>query len=151
MITERKEEKPTGEVKAISMEAKAQEAVEIERKPKRKAPTEQHNNSKEDKVEIIKNIVDHLINVNDLKLLQLTPIPRNVIIDIVWDGIQRAVLDKERIREKIPLSKIAMELYLRAIRGSNGMLATSLYSMGEAQIQGQSDVNPMDTFNVTGE
>ena len=146
-----KEEKPVGELKPISMEKAQESAVEIERKQPKRRPTESPKPKDEHKADIIKNIVDHLINVNDLKLLQLTPIPRNVIIDIVWDGIQRAVLDKERIKEKIPLSKIAMELYLRAIRGSNGMLATSLYSMGEAQVQGQSDANPMDTFNVTGE
>ncbi len=151
-MTQKDEVKLEGELKLhpLSMEEKDREAVAVERKKKPEHREQPIKPDKQTRADIIKNIVDHLVNVVDInKLLQISPIPRTAIVDIVWDGVQRAILDKERINNRIPLSKIAMEIYLRAVRGSNGMLATALYSMGESQVQGQADANPMQEFNVT--
>ena len=104
------------------------------------------NNSSEelisDKQLALKELVDHLIYADEKYLLQLSPIPQNAVFDICYDVTQRAVLDKDRIDNRIPLSAIFYETYLRARRGANQMLARGFTDMAGMQIQAKGDVEP---------
>lgn len=83
----------------------------------------------------VKDIVSHLINAEDMRLLQLSPVPRNTVFDIAYDVTQRAIMDKTRIVNQTPLSAIFLEAYLRLIRGADKMLATSMMDMGRTQLE----------------
>lgn len=87
----------------------------------------------------VKYIVNYLVKAQDLELLQLTPIPKNAIFDLAYDVVQRAILDPERIKNRIPLSAIFFEAYLRGVRGANAMLSTGMISMAQTQVEGQAE------------
>lgn len=131
--------------KKISMEAMAEAARKM-------GGNGNGNGSRKDdesdpKEDIVKNILSYLLDAEGMKLLQLTPIPRNAIFDIAFDITQRYILDENRIAARIPLSEIFMEAYLRAVRGANQMLPMAVQDMARTQIEGQSEVNPIDEFN----
>ncbi len=87
------------------------------------------------KQQMIMYLIDHMLLADDMQLLQLTPIPRNAIFDIAYDVTQRAVLDKYRIDNQIPLSAVFLEVYLRAIRGANNMLGIGMMDAARDQMQ----------------
>ncbi len=95
----------------------------------------------------LKEIVDHLVYAEDNYLLQLTPIPRNMVFDICYDITQRAVTDKTRIALGISLQDIFYEAYLRAMRGTHGGLSKGIMDMAGMQIQSQGDVDPSQEYN----
>lgn len=131
-----KEELPTKP--QVSLEAHKKQ-LELEARRRANAPQQPHEQVTMG--EAVKSIVDHLINADDLKLLQITPIPRNVIFDIAYDVTQRAVLDTQRIALHIPLSKIFYETYLRAVRGADNMLLTGTLRLADSQINANIDTD----------
>lgn len=84
-------------------------------------------------------IVNHYINAKEEELLQLTKVPKNVVFDIAYDVTQRAILDKQRIAARIPLSAIFLEIWLMGIRGADGSFADKLMDTGQSQVQAMAD------------
>ncbi len=86
-------------------------------------------------------IVNHYINAKEEELLQLTKVPKNVVFDIAYDITQRAILDKQRIEARIPLSQIFLEVWLMGIRGADGTFADKLMDTGQSQITSMAERN----------